>query len=39
MIYQQISKGGIDEGVMKRIASIAMFMDHMTLCLLEVARD
>ena len=39
MIYQQISKGGIDAGVMKRIAIIAMFIDHMTLCFLEVARD
>ena len=39
MIYQQIRTGGIDAGVMKRIAIIAMFIGHMTLCFLEVARD
>ena len=39
MIYQQISKSGINAGTMKRIAIIAMFIDHMTLCFLEVARD
>ena len=39
MIYEQISRDGMDAGVMKRIAIIAMFIDHMTLCFLEVARD
>ena len=39
MIYQRIGRDGIDAGVMKRIAIIAMFIDHMTLCFLEVARD
>ena len=39
MTYQQISKGGVDAGTMKRIAIIAMFIDHMTLSFLEVARD
>ena len=39
MIYKQISKSGIDAGTMKRIAIIAMSIDHMTLIFLEVARD
>ena len=39
MIYEQISRDGMDAGVMKRIAIIAMFIDHMTLSFLEVARD
>ena len=29
----------VDAGVMKRIAIVTMFIDHMTLCFLEVARN
>ena len=29
----------IDAGLMKRLAVITMFIDHMTLCFLEVARN
>ena len=37
-MYPRINKGlSIDAGAMKRIAIIAMFIDHMTLCFLEVA--
>ena len=36
----QVNEGGrIDAGVMKKIAIVAMFIDHMTLCFLEVARN
>ena len=38
-MYPRINKGlSIDAGAMKRIAIIAMFIDHMTLCFLEVAK-
>lgn len=31
--------GGVDSATMKRIAAVAMFIDHMTLSFLEVARN
>lgn len=39
-MYPLINKGsGMDAGVMKRIAIITMFIDHLTYCFLEVAKD
>lgn len=39
-MYPLTSKGtGVDAGTMKRIAIIAMFIDHMTYSFLEVAKD
>lgn len=39
-MFPRVNAGlSIDAGLMKRLAVITMFIDHMTLCFLEVARN